>query len=182
MIYSKTCVKWPLSKRPKIGFHDQLSLYAGQKYCRILQGEHSAILTTSLSYHLSLRSLFCLFFSGSFTQVLLYSPKFMKSMALFVCCHHSTVNMRVYGFMHISSRAKPYIRVINGSAVIQCRGLERVYLMYQIHALTAWILYNNSFDYIKTFYNYYIRAHTAVYVRIFSGTYFLRDTPPVMSV
>ena len=28
-IYSKTCVKRPLSKRPKIGFHSQLSLNAG---------------------------------------------------------------------------------------------------------------------------------------------------------
>ena len=43
---SKTCVKWPLSKRRKIGFQDQLSLNAGQKYCRMLQGEHSAILLT----------------------------------------------------------------------------------------------------------------------------------------
>ena len=43
---SKICVKWPLSKRPKIGFQDQLSLNAGQKYCRMLQGEHSAILST----------------------------------------------------------------------------------------------------------------------------------------
>ena len=42
--YSKTCVKLPLSKRPKIVFQDQLSLNAGQKYCRMLQGEHSAIL------------------------------------------------------------------------------------------------------------------------------------------
>ena len=40
MIYSKTCVKWPLSERPKI------SLNAGQKHCRMLQGEHSAILLT----------------------------------------------------------------------------------------------------------------------------------------
>ena len=39
--YSKTCVMWPLSKRPKIGFQDQLLLNAGQKYCRMLQGEHS---------------------------------------------------------------------------------------------------------------------------------------------
>ena len=45
-IYSKTYVKRPLSKRPKIGFEDQLSLNAGQKYCRMLQGEHSAILKT----------------------------------------------------------------------------------------------------------------------------------------
>ena len=44
--YSKICVKQPLSKIPKIGFQDQLSLNAGQKYCRMLQGEHSAILST----------------------------------------------------------------------------------------------------------------------------------------
>ena len=44
--YSKPCVKRPLSKRPKIGIQDQLSLDAGQKYCRMLQGEHSAILST----------------------------------------------------------------------------------------------------------------------------------------
>ena len=44
--YSKTCLKRPLSKRPKIGFQDRLSLNADQKYCRMLQGEHSAILLT----------------------------------------------------------------------------------------------------------------------------------------
>ena len=43
---SKICVKQQLSKRPKIGFQDQLSLNAGQKYCRMLQGEHSAIFST----------------------------------------------------------------------------------------------------------------------------------------
>ena len=43
-VYSKTFIKWPLSKRPKIGFQDQFSLNVGQKYCRMLQGEHSAIL------------------------------------------------------------------------------------------------------------------------------------------
>ena len=30
--YSKTCMKRPLLKRPHIGFQDQLSLNAGQKY------------------------------------------------------------------------------------------------------------------------------------------------------
>ena len=44
--YSKTRVKRPLSKRPKIGFQDQLSLNAGQTYCRMFQVEHSAILST----------------------------------------------------------------------------------------------------------------------------------------
>ena len=60
-MHSKTCVKRPLSKRPKIGFQDRLSLNAGQKYCRILQ-----YFRPSLSLHLSLRSLFCLFLSGRF--------------------------------------------------------------------------------------------------------------------
>ena len=46
LMYSKTCVKQPLSKRPKVVFQDQLSLDAGQKNCRMLQGEHSAILAT----------------------------------------------------------------------------------------------------------------------------------------
>ena len=47
--YSKTCVKQPLKRHSpthKIGFQDQLPLNVGQKYCRILQGEHSAILPT----------------------------------------------------------------------------------------------------------------------------------------
>ena len=48
--YSKTCVKRPLSKRPKIGFQDHLSLNAGQKYCRML--EHSAILSTFVKLHI----------------------------------------------------------------------------------------------------------------------------------
>ena len=42
----KPDVKRPLSKRPKIGFQAQLSLNAGQKCCRMLQGEHSAIRLT----------------------------------------------------------------------------------------------------------------------------------------
>ena len=46
IMYSKTCVKRPLSKRPQIGFQDQISLNAGQKYCRMFQGEHSAIRST----------------------------------------------------------------------------------------------------------------------------------------
>ena len=71
-VYSKICLNQSLSKRPKVGFQDQLSLNAGQRYCRMFQGKHSAILSTSLSYHLSLRSLFCLLKSDRLRQVLLY--------------------------------------------------------------------------------------------------------------
>ena len=35
-------------RRPKLGFQERLSLTAGQKYCRKLQGEHSAILLTCI--------------------------------------------------------------------------------------------------------------------------------------
>ena len=38
--YNKTCVKWPLSKRPKVGL--RLLLNAGQMYCRML---HAILLT-----------------------------------------------------------------------------------------------------------------------------------------
>ena len=59
-------------RRPKIGFQDRLSLNAGQKYCRMLQESILQYFRPSLSYHLSLRSLFCLFLSGCLRQVLLY--------------------------------------------------------------------------------------------------------------
>ena len=44
-MYSKTCRKRSLKKKTKIGFQYQLSLNAGQKYCRMLQREHSALLS-----------------------------------------------------------------------------------------------------------------------------------------
>ena len=57
----------------KIGFQDQLSLNAGQEYCRMLQKSILQYIRPSLSYHLSLRPLFCLFLNGRLRQVLLYS-------------------------------------------------------------------------------------------------------------
>ena len=44
-LYSKTCLKRQLKKKGKI-VKDWLSLNAGQKYCRMLQREHTAILST----------------------------------------------------------------------------------------------------------------------------------------
>ena len=71
-LYSKICVKRSLLKRPKTVFQDQLSLNAGQKYCRMLPPwSILQYFRPSLSYHLSLRPLFSLFLSGRFTQVLL---------------------------------------------------------------------------------------------------------------
>ena len=58
-------------RRPKIGVQYRLSLNAGQMYCRMLQESILQYFRPSLSYHLSLRPLFCLFFSGRLRQVLL---------------------------------------------------------------------------------------------------------------
>ena len=87
LAYSKTCGKWPLSKRPKIGFQDRLSLNAGQKYCRMLHGEHSAILSTFIKLPFVIRSLFCLFLSGLFTQVLVYVINTKISCAVSLAYH-----------------------------------------------------------------------------------------------
>ena len=46
MRYSNACLKRPLKRRPYIGFQDRLSINAGHKYCRMLQEEQSAILST----------------------------------------------------------------------------------------------------------------------------------------
>ena len=70
--YSKTCVKRPLSKRPKMGFQDHLSLDAGQKYCRMLQGEQSAILSTFIKLTFVIKIFDLSIFEWPFTQVLLY--------------------------------------------------------------------------------------------------------------
>ena len=44
--YSKTCLKRPLKKIPKLVFKTDYRLMQVKKYCRMLQGEHSAILST----------------------------------------------------------------------------------------------------------------------------------------
>ena len=66
LLYSKTCVKRPLPNRPKIGFQDQLSLNAGQKYCRMLmlQAEHSAILSTFIEILFDIKIFVLSFLSG----------------------------------------------------------------------------------------------------------------------
>ena len=56
--YDKTCLKRPL-KRSKIAFQDWLSRNEGQKYCRMLSWSILQYFRLSLSYHLSLRPMFC---------------------------------------------------------------------------------------------------------------------------
>ena len=51
-------LKW----RPKIGFQDKFSLNAGQKYCRMLQESILQYFQPSLSYHLSYKDLYFVYF------------------------------------------------------------------------------------------------------------------------
>ena len=60
--YSKTCLKQPLKKNTIIGFQYGLSLNAGQKYCRMLQGEHSAILSTFIKLPFFIKTFVLTFF------------------------------------------------------------------------------------------------------------------------
>ena len=71
-IYSKTCVQQLLLKRQKIGFQDQSSLNAGPKYCRMLQGEHSAILSTFIQLPFVIKIFVLSIFEWRFTQNVLY--------------------------------------------------------------------------------------------------------------
>ena len=59
-------------RRPKYGFQYQLSLNAGQKYCRMLQWDHTAILSTFIKLPFVIKIFAMSFLSGRFTQVLLY--------------------------------------------------------------------------------------------------------------
>ena len=43
---TETCFVRCYIEKTKVGFQDKLSLNAGRKYCRMLKGEHSAILLT----------------------------------------------------------------------------------------------------------------------------------------
>ena len=58
-------------KKTKIGVQDQLSLNAGQKYCRMLQMEHSSILLTFIRLPIVIKIFDLSILSGRFTQVLL---------------------------------------------------------------------------------------------------------------
>ena len=62
----KPVKKATLKKTENNGFQDQLSLNAGQKYRRMLQGEHSAILLTFIKLPIVIKIFNGLFWSGCF--------------------------------------------------------------------------------------------------------------------
>ena len=75
------------SKRiPKIGFQCLLSLNAGQKYCRMLQGEHSAILSTFIKLPFSIKTIVL----SNFFKWLLKTG-FTLSFSQNACCGYTLV-------------------------------------------------------------------------------------------
>ena len=62
LIYSKTCLNNHSKRRLKFSFQDQLLLNAGQKFCRMLPLEHSAILLIFIKLPFVIKIfVFCLF-------------------------------------------------------------------------------------------------------------------------
>ena len=69
----------------KVGFQDQLLLNAGQKYYRMPQGVHSAILSTFINLPFAIKTIFCLFMSGHLRQVSVVSENHI--LAASSCTH-----------------------------------------------------------------------------------------------
>ena len=71
-MYSKTCLKRPLSKRPKLVFKTNYHLMQVKSIAECSKGSILQYFRPSLSYHLSLRYLYGLFLSGRLRPVLMY--------------------------------------------------------------------------------------------------------------
>ena len=81
--FSKICVKQPLSKRPKFGLKINYRLMQVKSIAECSKGSILQYFRTSLSYRLSLRSLFCPFLSGHFTHVRFYCSPFSCCIGLY---------------------------------------------------------------------------------------------------
>ena len=71
MKYSKPCLKWPLKKNIKIWLKTDHHFMQVKSIAECSKGSILQHFGPSLSYYLSLTSLFCLFLSGRLRQVLL---------------------------------------------------------------------------------------------------------------
>ena len=72
LFYSKTCLKRSLNNNTKNGFKVNYSFMQVKSIAECSKGSILQYFRPSLSYHLSLRTLFCLFLSGRLRQGLLY--------------------------------------------------------------------------------------------------------------
>ena len=70
--YNKTCLKRPLKMKTKLVFKIDYRLMQVERVAECSKGSILQYFRPSISYNLSLISLFCLFLSGHLRQVLLY--------------------------------------------------------------------------------------------------------------
>ena len=77
-------------RRPKIGFQDQLSLNADQKYCRMPQEEYSVILSTFIKLRFVLKTFVLSIFEKplktDFTVVVFFLKKCFQNVYIFCDC------------------------------------------------------------------------------------------------
>ena len=75
-------------EKTKIDFQDQLLLNGGQKYCRMLQGEHSAILSTYIKLPFVIEIFVLSIFEWPF-----YTMFYCISIKHSVCLNRSNVHL-----------------------------------------------------------------------------------------
>ena len=80
--YSKISVKWPLQIYQNLVYKTNYCLMQVKSIAECSKGSILQYFQPSLSYYLSLGSLFCLFLSCGFTQVLLYIAEHFVSVTI----------------------------------------------------------------------------------------------------
>ena len=126
--HSKTCVKQPILKRPKIDFQEQLLLNAGQKYCRMLQREHSAILSTFIELPFVIKIFVLSTFEWLFYTGFAVFHKYQTlincliSILVFFAGDINTKDRNlIFGFScEANGKLFKHVYVLNGRAVAQC--------------------------------------------------------------
>ena len=94
--YSKTCLKQPLKRTPKIGFQYRSSLNLCQKYCRMLQWKHSAILPISIKLRFPIKDLVLSILKWPLkTGFTVHSPRQMRSCLFPVLKYHHVTTAEV---------------------------------------------------------------------------------------
>ena len=111
-IYSKTCVKRPLSKRPIIVFKADYRLMQVKSIAECSLWSILQYFRASLIYQLSLRPMFCLFFEWPFTQVLLYTHAHLNLLRKCAPCYKVKVIVWGQRSHHNILWPKPQIRFV----------------------------------------------------------------------
>ena len=96
-IYSRTCLKRPHKNNTKIGFKYILSLNAGQKFCRMLQGEHSAKLSTFIKLPFVINIFVLSIFEWPLKTVFTVLKLCLTTLFCLFCCFTSQVNSYGHG-------------------------------------------------------------------------------------